>query len=92
MRVGDDVALGGLTKNLGQPHDRHHAAFDQVCQYHAGTDGRQLIHVAHENDMRVGGNGFEQLVHQLHVHHRSLIHHEKVALKGAFLIPGESAR
>lgn len=69
VRVDNDVALGGLTKYLGQPHDRNHAAFNQVRQYHPGTDGWQLNHVSHENEMRIGRNGFQQFVHELHVHH-----------------------
>src|SRR5438105_8794693 len=46
VRAGDDPAVGGLAKDLGQAHDRHRAGSDDVGLDLTRADGGELVDIA----------------------------------------------
>jgi hypothetical protein len=43
VRIDDNPALGSLTEDLGQAHDRHRSRRDDVAENLPRADRRQLI-------------------------------------------------
>jgi hypothetical protein len=48
MCVDDDPALGSLSEDLGQPHDRHGTRSNDIGQHLPGPNRGQLIDIADE--------------------------------------------
>ena len=84
--VGDNPAGRRLAENPFQSDHGEDAAFDDVPQDISGADGRQLVHVSHQDQPHRVGYGPEQGVHQDDVHHGALVRNEDVALKRMILI------
>jgi hypothetical protein len=78
VRVDHDAGLLRLPEDLGQPDHRQRPGGQQVAQDLPGADGRQLVHVAHQQQVRAGRDGLDELAGQDHVHHRGLVHHHQV--------------
>ena len=57
--VGDDPALGRLTKHLGQAHDGHRRRVDDVRQHLARADRRQLVDVADQDQRGALGHSLQ---------------------------------
>src|SRR6516164_9969979 len=57
VRAGDDPAVGGLAKDLGQAHDRHRAGRDDVGQDLTRADGGELVEVADDQQRGMVGDG-----------------------------------
>ena len=79
MRAGDDTAAGRLAEDFGELHARHGSTGDQIMQHHAGTDGRELVRITDDEQMRSLRQGGEQLGHQWRVDHRRLVDDEQIA-------------
>ena len=94
MRAGDDAAPGRLAEHLGQSHHRDRARGDDVGQNLAGTDGGQLVDVAHDQQGRPVRNGVEQGLHQQDIDHRAFVDHQEIAVERALEGPleGEGLR
>jgi hypothetical protein len=73
--------LPGLPEDLRQPHPRNRVGGQQVAQYFSGTDGRELVDVTDQQQMSPLRDGVDQFVGQDDVHHRRLVHHNKVSVQ-----------
>ena len=82
---------GRLAEHLGQPDHRHGARGDDVGQHLARPDRRQLVDVADQDQGRPSRHRLEQRVHQRHVDHRDLVHHQQVAVERVLLVALEAA-
>ena len=72
----------GLPEHLGQAHDGHRARADDVGQDLPGSDGRQLVDVADDEQRRIVRHRLHQRLHQHDVDHRGLVDHEQIAIEG----------
>ena len=90
MSIHDNQALLRLPKNLGQTDRFNRAAGNEIRKEPAGADARKLVWVAHQNQLRLLGQGQQQTVHQQHVHHGNLVHNQRVALKRLVLVAHEN--
>ena len=81
MGAGDDPALRGLAKYLGQPHNRHRAGRDDVGQDLTGTDGRELIDVADDQQRGMVRDRLQQRLHQQDIDHGRLVDDQQVAFE-----------
>ena len=61
-----------------QPGDLGQTRPDDIAQYGAGADGRQLIDIAHQHQVGAGAQGGQQLPGQQQVHHAGLIHNQHI--------------
>ena len=87
-RVGvhDDEALPGLAEDLRQGDRRHRAAADQIGKEISRSHGRKLVRITDQNQACLLRQGFQQAVHQKHVHHGHLIDDQRVAVQGLALV------
>jgi len=81
VRGGDNPALRGLAKYLGQPHDRHGAGSDDIGQHLTRADRGELIDVADDQQRGIIGDRLHQRLHQHDVHHRGLIDDQQLAFE-----------
>ena len=70
----------GLAEDLGQSAHGTAPRRDQVLQHRAGADARQLVDIAHQQQVRLVRQRVEQPRHERRIHHRDLIHHEEIAV------------
>ena len=49
VRIGDDVTVRCLPEHLGETHNGHDSALDQVMEHRARPNGRKLIHTRPES-------------------------------------------
>src|SRR5436853_655995 len=49
VRSGDDPAACRLPEHLGEAHNWHHTALDEVMEHRAGPNRGKLVHVADQN-------------------------------------------
>src|ERR1035438_2654449 len=70
MRIGDDPAAGSLPEHLRQPCYRHDAAFDQVAQHQPRAHRRQLVNIAYQQQVALGGHSPQEMAHQRHKNDR----------------------
>ena len=91
MGVSDDPARGGLPEHLGEAHDRDDARADEVGQYLPGSDGRQLVDIADDQQRRVIRRRLHQRLHQHDVDHGGLVDHEQIAIEGIVGVAFEPA-
>ena len=54
-------------------------------------DRGQLIHVAHQQQARMRRNGLGERIHQRHIDHRGLVHHQQIAVERVLLVAREAA-
>jgi len=47
---GDDAAVSGLAKDLGEPRDGDDTGLDEIAEHRSGPDGWQLVHVTGEQE------------------------------------------
>ena len=87
-RVHDGRALRLPVRRREDGH-RETAGFDHVTEHRAGTDGRKLVDIAHEDDLHGFRNGIQEALHQLDVHHRALVDDERPALERVVRPAGE---
>ena len=80
VRIDDDTALGGLSEDLGQAHDRHRSRRDDVTQNLPRAHRRQLIDIADEQQRRVLRQSPKDRPHQRHVDHRGFVDHQQIAV------------
>ena len=78
MRVGDDMRLHGLPKDYVQPDDGGAPGSDDVAQHIACAHAGQLIDIAHQQQMRVEGHGFQQMIHQQQIDHAGFVDDEQI--------------
>ena len=83
LRIVGNQTVFRLAKNPIQYRDRHHSAVDQLVEHVAGAHAGQLVRVAHKNDPRMLTDAFEELLCQPHIHHRKLVHDDKVGIHKA---------
>ena len=69
----------------------HDLRTQQIAQHIACADGGQLIAVPDEDDLRLFGHGFEQVVCQHRIQHRDLVGDEHIAGQGIVLVKLETA-
>src|SRR5512147_1582543 len=53
VSVDDDAALDRLAEHFGEPHHGHGGRPNDVSKHLSGTDGRQLVNVANEDQRRL---------------------------------------
>ena len=81
MRVDDDQALTVLAENPPQHDFGNNTGIDQIPQHAAWPHRRQLVDIADENQVAMGIDGAQQMIHQGQVDHRSLIDDDKIDLQ-----------
>ena len=81
MGDGDDTALRGLAKHLGETNHRHGAGRNDIGQHLSGSDGGKLVDVADDQHGRIVGNRLQERLHQHDVHHGGLIDNQQVAME-----------
>ena len=81
----------GLPEHLGQSHDGHSTRSNDVGQHLPGSDGRQLVDVADDQQRRIIWRRFHQRLHQHDIDHRGLVDHEEIAVEGIVDIALEPA-
>ena len=89
VRGHDDGALRRLTKKLGQVHLGNRLALEDIRQHAARPDRRQLIGVAHQQQMRFGVDRAHQPIGQQDIEHRDLIHDDEALGQRALLVVAE---
>jgi hypothetical protein len=80
VRIDDDPALGRLSEDLGQAHDRDRSRHDDVAENLPRADRRQLIDIADEQQRRTLRESPKDRPHQRHIHHRGLVDHQEVTV------------
>ena len=50
----------------------------QLPQYRTGVHRGQLVLVAQQDQLGVGGQGIKHRRHKIHVHHRGLVDHQDI--------------
>ena len=90
MGVGDDVRAGRLAEDDAQAGHRGDLAGDDIAQHIAGADGGELVDIAHQEQVRAGLQGFEQVVGQQQVEHGGFIHHQQVDRQGVLGVEVEA--
>ncbi len=78
VRVGDDVRLHGLPEDHVQPDDGGALGGDDVAQHVARAHAGQLIDIADEQQVRVEGHGFQQVIHQQQIDHAGFVDDEQI--------------
>lgn len=78
VRVGDDEALARLAEDLVEARDLDDAGVDEVGEQAAGSDRRQLVDVADQNQSRAAWQRADQRAGERDVEHRRLVHHQHV--------------
>jgi hypothetical protein len=91
MRAGDNAALRGLPKHLGEAHHWHCARRDDVGQHLAWPDRRQLIDIAHEQERGLVRHRFHEGLHQHDIDHGCLVDHQQVAVERVVVAAFETA-
>ncbi len=86
VRVDDDVAILRLAEDRIEPRHRDYSAGDEVAQHVPRPHRRQLIHIAHQQEVTARLHGLEQVVHQQDVHHGRLIHDDHIRVKRIVLV------
>jgi len=71
--AGDDPALGGLPKDLGEADHGHRAGSDNVGEDLTWADGRELVDVADDQQRGIVRGRLHQRLHQHDVDHRGLV-------------------
>ena len=82
MSIGDDPALGRLTKYFRQTHDGHGHRVDDVRKHLAGPTGRKLVDVADQDQRRMLRHSPQDCVHEGYADHPGSIYDEQIALSG----------
>ena len=85
----DDEALLGLAENLLELHRGEQAGGNQIPQDVARPHAGQLVVIPHQNQPAGEGQGPQQALKDVGVHHGELVHHKAVALQGVALVAGE---
>jgi hypothetical protein len=80
VRIHNDPALGSLSEDLGQAHDRHRSGRDDVAENLPRAYRRQLIDIADEKQRCVLGQGAEESSHERHVDHRGFVDHQEITV------------
>ena len=80
FRVRCDQAARILTEHLVQPGYRDTAAGNQFTQYRPRPNGRQLVSVPDQYNLRAGPGGVEQMSGQINIQHGNLIHQNQVRM------------
>ena len=80
MGIHNDEALLRLPENFRQAHRGEHIAAKAIAEGEARAHGGQRIRVTHQNQPLIAGDGPEQAVEQLDVHHGHLLHDHRVRL------------
>ena len=65
---------------------------DDVGQHLSGSDGRQLVDVADDQESRMIWHRLQERVHQRDVDHRAFINDQKIALERVFFVALETER
>ena len=81
MCIEDDRARIVLTEDLGQTDARNDTRAQDVLEHGTRTDGRELIHIADENEMCPREDGGEEMLHEHDVHHGNLVHNDDICLE-----------
>lgn len=92
VSVGDDLGRGGLPEDGAQAGDGGHAAGNDIPQHIPRTDGGELIHIAHEEEVGARFEGAEQTVGENQIEHGGFVHHEEVDGERVVFVLGEAAR
>ena len=77
----DNGGVLGLSVNFFQGNAGQDWNFEEVGQDLAWADRWQLLGIAHDEDLAVGGNVLEELVGQPGVHHGKLIDDDEVGIE-----------
>ena len=89
MGVHNDQAFLGLAEHLRKPHRGKHTAAQTIAEGEARPYGGQLIRVAYQNDPLALGDGQQQAMQQLNIHHAHFVYNHRVALQGRGSVLGE---
>ena len=60
--VHHDEAFTGLAEDLGEAHHVDRPGTDYVAEHAAGPHRRELVHVAHQDELAAHGHGPEEVV------------------------------
>ena len=71
-----------MPKDVRQARDGELLALEEIGQDVAGPHTRQLVGIAHEEQMRSRSDGFDELVGQQHIQHADLIDDHQIRLEG----------
>ncbi len=77
----DDHASGGLAEDVGELGDRDRAGLDELGEWLAGSDRRELVGVADEDHVGLGADGAEERDEELEVGHRGLVDDQEVGVE-----------
>ncbi len=89
VRVGHDTGLLRLAEDLGEPHVRNgRAVGQQITQDLAGADGRQLVDIPDQEQMRPGCDRLGKLVGQQKIQHGRLVDDDEIGVQRAVAVVG----
>src|SRR5258707_3541295 len=91
MRIGDDAALRGLAKYLGETNNRQSTGCDDVRQHLSGADRWKLVDGADDQQRSAVRHRLQQRLHQHDVDHRGLVDNQQVAVERVVVAPLEAA-
>ena len=74
----DDATAGTLAEDRVEACDRGGAGIDEVAEHVAGADGRELVDVAHEQEVSRAGDGAQERGRELGVQHRGFVDDDEV--------------
>ena len=86
MRVDYNVALGGLTEDVGQLNHIEAAGFYNIPQYISRTHAGELVHIPHQNEPGAHVHCPQQGMHEADVHHGHFIYDDDIGIQRILLI------
>ena len=84
VRVRNNKRFLRLPKYLREPNGRHDARFEQIAQYAARPDRRELVAVANKHDLGVFWHGFQEVMGENGVEHGNLVGDQHVRTAGGW--------
>src|SRR5262249_27439288 len=80
VSVLNDEALLGLPEDLQETHIGNNARANRITKDRTGTDARQLIDIADENESRAVGDGLGERIRHPDVYHRALVDDDRASV------------
>ena len=91
MRGQHDLTALALAENLREADAGNDARAQDILQHGAGPHGRQLVHIAHEDDMAALRHRREEVLHEHDIHHRDFVEDDDIGVQWVVLVPREHA-
>ena len=86
MRIDNDITAARLPENLGKFYRMKTPGFNDIPKDTSRSYTRKLVGITYQNQPRPRCDCFQQGIHERDIHHRHLIHNNRICLKRILLI------